>query len=193
MHSIVASVLLIIGLTSTGTALWNGQLIAALAIALATAYAVLAWYSGIIDSLTNPIFQLAGAVVILPIGLVAILNNNRALNVDLQVAYSAVLYDLGTMHLHCDVRSAELRKLQEFGVMACAMQGNSDQLGVLNELSKGIHFGPTLTVLDSGAALLDSENPNYCAKTFKAAENLCPTAFMSLKKSYRSALLAAAQ
>lgn len=58
MHRVVASVLLITGLTCTGTALWHGQLIAAVAIALTTIVAVAAWYPGFGDTLTNPFFSI---------------------------------------------------------------------------------------------------------------------------------------
>lgn len=58
MHRVVASVLLITGLPYTGTALWHGQLIAAVAIALTTLVAVAAWYPGFGDTLTNPFFSI---------------------------------------------------------------------------------------------------------------------------------------
>lgn len=184
--------LLAVGLILAAIFLYDGQPVIALSLALAGGYAALGIFLGIGESWANPSFQLAAAFIG-GIGLLGVFLHNRAFDTNLQGAYMNVLSDIVTIELRCRPMSTELRNMQPFGVAACASQQNSDQMGAVVELGKGLHFGPTLTLADSGVTLYKGEYPNYCARAFKATEQLCPLAFPSINKTSRSALLEAAK
>lgn len=183
---------LAVGLILAAVSLYNGQPVIALSLALAGGYAAFGIFMGVGESLVNPSFQLTAAVIG-GIGLLGVFLYNRAFDTNLQGAYMYVLSDISTMESRCRPMSTELRNIHTFGLAACASQQNSDQMGVVVELGKGLHFGPTLTLADSAATLYKGEHPNYCARAFKATEQLCPSAFPSIDKTSRSALLEAAK
>lgn len=188
----IAAAFLVVGLVLAGLSLHNGQPLVALTLALAGVYAAAGVAFGVSQALNSPTFQLAAGAVGL-IGLVSVFLYNRAFDVNLQSAYAGALYEMGTLELRCRPMSPELADIQRFGVAACASQGNSDQMGAVVELGKGLHFGPTLSLADSAIGATKSEPPNYCAQAAQAASQLCPNAFISMTADERRALADAAK
>lgn len=192
IRMISASGFLVFGLGLAAVSLYNGLPVVALALALAGVYAGLGIFLGVISSLQNPYFQLsAGLIGVL--GLVGVFLYNNAFNKDLQGAYIDVISSVGTMELSCRPMTPDLINIQKFAIAACSSQGNSDQMGAVVELGKGLHFGPTLTLVDTGTVLSKDELPNYCVRAFRAANQLCPSAFATMNKASRNALSNAAQ
>lgn len=183
-----ASGLFVLGFALGANSLYHGQPIVALALFLAGVYAALGVTLGIVDSFGNPIFKLA-AGALGALGLIGVVAYNRAFDLDLQRAHVEAFSQMGAMEFHCKPVSAELRKVQQFGIAACATQGNSDQLGALVELSKGVHFGPTLTMVDNAIANTTDATPNFCAQAFKEVVRLCPSTASFVSASTRRALL----
>ena len=176
-----------LGFVLGAISLYNGQPIVALMLLLAGAYAGLGVTLGILESWSNPYFKLAAAVIG-ALGLIGVFAYNRAFDHDLQRAHMEALYEIGVLETHCSL-SVELRKVQHFGIAACASQGNSDQFGALVELSKGIHFGPTLTLADSAITSAREANPDFCAHAFREAVRLCPAAATFVSALTRRSLL----
>lgn len=192
MRIFFAVFFLVAGLVLSAVSLYNGQPIVSLSLALAGGYVGLGILLGVSNTLASPTFQFSAALIG-AIGLFGVFFYNRAFDTNLQGAYIEALSDLGTMELRCRPMSAELRSIQTFGVAACASQGNSDQMGAVVELGKGLHFGPTLSLVDTSVTLSKGEHPNYCARAFKAADRVCPLAFSSMSTKFRTALLEAAK
>lgn len=192
MRIFFAAFFLLGGFILAAISLYNGQPVVALVLALAGGYAGLGIILGVSNTLLSQNFQFAAAFIG-GIGLLSVFLYNRAFDTNMQVAYIEVLSDIGTMELRCGPMSVELRNIQTFGIAACASQGNSDRMGAVVELGKGLHFGPTLTLVDTTITLSKDEHPNYCARAFKAADQACPFAFSSVSKTSRTALLEAAK
>ena len=189
---ISAGSFLVFGLGLAAVSLYNGLPVVALALALAGVYAGLGIFLGVTNSLQNQNFQIsAGLIGVL--GIIGVFLYNNAFNKDLQGAYIDVISSVGTMELFCRPTTPELLNIQKFAIAACARQGNVDQMGAVVELGKGLHFGPTLTLVDTGAGLSKGELPNYCVKAFRAANQLCPAAFATMNEASRNALSKAAQ
>ncbi len=184
---ILAGSFLAFGLGLAIVSLCNGLPVVALALALSGVYAGLGIFLGVTDSLQNPYFQISAGIIGV-IGIVSVFFYNNAFNKDLQGAYIDVLSSVGTMELSCKPMTPELINIQKFAIAACASQGNSDQMGAVVELGKGLHFGPALTLVDTGAVLSKGELPNYCIKAFHAANQLCPAAFATMNKASQNAL-----
>jgi hypothetical protein len=127
------------------------------------------------------------------IGLAAVLSYSNLFNHDLQRGYSAIAMSFPELDAYCPANSPELRRVKEYGVAACLLQSNRDAISATTELQKGIHFGPTLTLVDSAATLTAEGEVNHCARAFKEAVRLCPIAFSTLGAKERAALLAAAE
>lgn len=187
-----SSAFLIAGVILSGISLYNNQPLVALSLLLAGAYTAIALLFGVGNSLSDPRFQITAALIGI-LGLVGVFLYNKAFDRNLQGAYYDVLSDMATMELRCSPMSKELANVQNFGITACAVQGNSDQMGAVVELGKGLHFGPTLTIIDTSVAQTTGQSPNYCARAFKAADELCKSAFFSLDSKSKRALLDAAK
>lgn len=188
----IAVALALLGVILAGVAFYNRQPVVALALLLAGIYVALGVILGISDSLENPMFKAAAAVIGI-LGIAGVFLYNRAFDVNLQQAYPEAAYALATMQMQCPAMSPALRNIQEFGIKACALQGNGDQMRALIELQKGVNFGPTLTLADSAIALQSGTPANYCAKAASAAAALCPAAFDTMSGPVRHALLKAAE
>ena len=189
---IFASIFALVGIALAALSFFNGQAIVALSLVLAGVYVGFGVAVGVSESVKNPVFQIAAAVIS-AIGLLGVFIYNRAFDVNLQRAHIDALYELATLEMKCRPMSAELRDIQKFGVAACATQRNSDQIGAVIELGKGLHFGPTLTLADAAVATSQSNAPNYCAKAYKAAVQLCPSVSLSVPKISHDALISVAR
>lgn len=192
LRFILAGILATAGLVLAVISLVKGNPVVALALTLAAIYVGLGILLGVAESMINPHFQIAAAVIGL-VGIAGVFLYNRAFDFNIQDAHAAAVSEFVTMELRCRPMSIELQNIQEFGMKACATQGNSDQMTAVLELAKGVHFGPTLTIVDSAASLQKSPSPDYCAQAFKAASDLCPSAFLSLSNANREALIKAAK
>lgn len=192
LRFVLAGILAATGIVLAVISLVNGNPVIALALLLAAIYVGLGILLGVAESMANPYFQVAAAVIGL-VGIVGVFLYNRAFDLNLQDAHLGAMSDFATMELSCRPMSIELQNIQKFGMKACATQGNSDQMSAVLELAKGVHFGPTLTIIDSAASLQKGSPPDYCAQAFKAASDLCPLAFVSLSKANRKALVEAAK
>lgn len=170
----------------------SGKPVVALALALAAIYVGLGILFDFAESIGNPYFQIAATGIGL-IGIVSVFLYNPAFDLNIQNAHAEAVSEFVTMELRCRPMSIELRNIQEFGVKACATQGNADQMFAVLELAKGVHFGPTLAIIDSAASLKKGSPPDYCAQAFKAASDLCPSAFFSLSSATHEALIEAAK
>lgn len=191
MRIIFAGIFLALGIGLAILTFCKGMPAVALALALAGVYTGLGIFLGITDSLQNPIFQYLAAIIG-AIGILSVFLYSNFFNIKLQSAYTDALITVGAMDTSCRPMKSELLDIQKFAIAACSTQGNSDQIGVVVEFGKGLHFGPTLTLVDSSVALSNGEVPNYCAKAFLAANQLCPAAFTSMSEASRNALIKAA-
>lgn len=192
LRFILAGILAAAGIVLAVISLVNGNPVVALALTLAAIYVGLGILLGVAESMVDPYFRIAAAAIGL-VGLVGIFLYNRAFDLNIQGAHAEAMSEFLTMESRCRSMSIELQNIQKLGVKACATQGNSDQMSAVLELAKGVHFGPTLTIIDSAASLQNSSPPDSCAQAFKAASDLCPSAFVSLSSANRKALVEAAK
>lgn len=180
----------LLGLVLAALSLWNGQLLIALSLALAGIYCGLGVLLGIGEAISNPMFRDAAAVIG-AIGLLGVLLYGRAFDTELQDAHRAAFASFVDMEARSDCKPmpVELQKISGFGLKACAMQDNADQLSATAELAKGVYFGPTLSLADSAYSSTTEPPKDYCALAFKAAFAACPNAFHSLSETHKAALL----
>lgn len=189
---ISALVFALLGFVLAAFEVFNDQAIVALPLALTGIYVGFAVIAGAYESLKNPAFQ-AAAVVIGAISMYGVLTYHRAFDINLQNAHTEAIIQIGRLEMTCRQMPAELRDIQKFGVAACASQGNSDQLNATIELAKGQYFGPTLSLADAGFASSNIGTPNYCARAYKAAFQLCSSISLTVSKRSHEALLSAAK
>lgn len=187
-----AAIVGLAGLILAGISLANGQPIVALALALSGIYLGLGLIIGIAESLDNPNFKAAAALIGL-IGIVGVFTYNRAFDVNIQQAHAGASSSFSFLELQCRPMTPELRDIQNLGIKACALQGNSDQMSAVVDLAKGLHLGPALTLADSAASLGNAPAPDYCARAYSAASAICPAGFSSLSPADRKALLHASK
>lgn len=180
------------GIALSAMFLYRGQPILALATVAGGIYVGITLLRGFVESLMAPEFQLAAGVIGV-IGLLGSVQDSNLFDHKLQSGYARVLTGMAYLDMHCNPMPSDLRTIQEYGVAACAMQGNSDALRTVLDLNKGLYLGPTLSMVDSAATLGDDEQINHCARAYRAAQKLCPAAFSSVDKSERAALLEAAE
>lgn len=182
----------LIGLTVTGYSLYLGHFASALALLGSTAYLTLRVLMGPIRTMFSSSFDLA-ASVICTIGLVGTFASHSAFDFKLQAAYAEAFDSFLRMDSSCMRKNPQLSSIFDVGVRVCALQGNSDQSSGVRELSKGLHFGPALSIADSANSMMDVERQNDCARVFKQAINACPESFSDMSPAGRQTLLAAAQ
>lgn len=180
------------GLIMSGMFLFRAQPVAALVPLLCGTIMGGAFWLGFFDSLGSETYKAAGSLATM-VGLFAVFAYGSLFDTKLQQGYGAALMGFGHLEMYCPAATPNLRRIKDYGVAACAMQNNSDALSATAEFQKGIHFGPTLTLVDSAATLSQEKDVNHCARAFKIAEPLCPLAFSSLGKEERTALLVAAE
>ena len=188
----LAAMALLVELYFGGAAAWRGQWLSVLGYLLTGIFVAAACILSFSSSLLSPVFKLCAGVIGV-IGLVSVLHYNRAFNVDLQVAYGSAASEM--LEIENDYRpmTPELSELLNFGVKACSLQGGKDQLGGIGEVAKGIHYGPTMSLIDSAAQAAKSDQPNYCARAVEAVLQLDPNAFSRMDSDERKALLDAAK
>jgi len=180
-----------LGLFLAVLALMDGHWLAAISIALSGIYCGFRVLFGIRNALSNPMFDMAAAFIGL-FGLIAVFLDHRALDIELQDAHAAAFTSFANNYSYCRPMSATW-KIFANGMRACAMQGSSDQLSLSSDVTKGIYFGPTLSMVDSAYTATIEAPIDNCASAFKAAFAACPEAFYSLSESQKSALLKALQ
>jgi len=190
LRLILAGILGVVGIVLAGISIANGYPVIALALLLAAIYVFLGVLLGVMESMENPFFQIGAALIGL-VGIIGVFVHNRAFDINIQAAHRHALEAFATMDLHCRPISKELRKIQEFGLKACAIQDNSDQMSVVVDLAKGLYLNPPLTLADSAISLQKGMLPDYCAQVFKTALNICPSAFILLSNADREALIEA--
>lgn len=189
---VLAACAALIGLTVTGYALYQGHFTSAVALVLATACCVLRALAGPIRTMLSSSFELA-AGVIGTIGLFGTFFSHAAFDLKLQAAYAEATDSFLRMDPTCLRKNPQLSSVLEAGARACALQGNSDQISGVHELSKGLHLGPTLSIADSTNSMLKAERQNTCANIFMYAVSACPGSFSDISASGRQTLLAAAK
>lgn len=123
------------------------------------------------------------------VGLVAVFVEHRAFDVRRTEAHASVLTAFINMELACHVMDVSLREVQRTGIMACALQDNSDRIGAITELQKAQIFGPTMSLADSVHSATQPSDADLCAEAFRAAEPRCPGAFLGVAKSSKELLL----
>jgi len=186
----IAAGSMLAGATLAAFFFYGGQPWASFLFLLAGAYMALATVNGIRTSSGDPRFHLF-AGVIGAIGLLGTFAENRAFDLALQEAQADALAGFTSMGARCSGMSPDLQQMQSFGQRACGTQANSDQIRAVVELSKGLHLGPGLSMIDGAATLAAGNPPNYCAMIFVAAAARCPAAFTEVKWASRDALLKA--
>lgn len=187
VRRICAGVLFIVGLVLALMSLLDGHVVIALALAMAAVYVGIGVVIGVTTALENPGFKFAAAFIGL-IGIVGVFMYSRGLNPTLASAHTAAMNDFLRIDFRCHDASKELLDIQEFGIKACALQNNSDQMASVVDLTKALHLGPTSSLADSAISRAGSSTPDYCAVAFVAAEDFCQTAFPSLSSAEREAL-----
>lgn len=173
-------------------ALIAGQPVTALSLALAGVYCGLGVTLGVCQSISNPLFQ-AAAAVIGAIGLFAVFLYHRGFDSKLQEAHLMASASFLEMETHCKPMPIELQNIRLLGVKACATQDNVNQMSATVELAKGLYFGPTLSIADSAYSAGNEPAKDYCALAYQAAAAACPNAFISLSSAHKTALLGAAK
>lgn len=191
LKRISALVFALLGFVLAAIELFNNQAIMALALALTGIYVAFAVIAGMYESLMSPAFQ-AAAIFIGAISMYGVLTYHRAFDINLQNAHAEAITQIARLEMTCRQMPAELRDIQKFGVAACALQGNSDQLSATVELVKGQYLGPTLSLADAALTLSNADTPNFCARAYRAAFQHCPDISLTVSKRSHEALLAAA-
>lgn len=192
MRRLFALFFLLLGAYLAWSSARSGQPVQAFALALAGCYLSLAVVVGINASLNSLTFNLSASAIGL-LGIAAVFIYSNSFNYTLQGSYFDAIYDIGTLELRCKPMTKELRNLQDLGMRACATQRSGDQFDAVVALSKGLYFGPALTVLDSSATASQGSPPNYCARTVQEIVRQCSHAFTSVSKEGRAALREAAK
>lgn len=187
LRLICAGVLLIVGLVLAVMSLLDGQAVIALALAMAAIYVGIGVVIGVTTALESPGFKFAAAFIGL-VGIVGVFMYSRGLNPNLASAHAGALNDFLYIDSQCRRAPPELRDITKFGIKACALQNNSDQMASVVDLAKALHLGPTSSLADSAISRAGTSTPDYCAVAFKEAEKLCQTAFPSLSSAEREAL-----
>lgn len=188
LRTMCAGILFIAGIVLAILSLVRGQPITALALAMAAVYVGLGVVIGISTALVSPGFKLAAALIGL-VGIIGVFIYSRGLNPQVASAHASALNGFVHIDLQCPHPSAKLRKVQNFGTKACALQNNSDQMAAVIDLAKAIHIEPALSLADSTLSLDNGTPPDYCAIAFTAATKLCPAAFASLSSTDREVLI----
>lgn len=124
------------------------------------------------------------------IGLVAIFVEHRAFDVRRTEAHASVLNSFARMELACPVMNTELREAQRRGILACALQNNSDLGSAAAELQKARALGPTLSLADSVHTAVKTPDSDLCAEALRSALPQCPAAFADVTESSKQLLLA---
>lgn len=180
----------LLGLVLAGPSLLNGQPLIALSLVLAGTYCGFGVLLGVGETIPNPMFH-AAAAVIGAIGLFGVFLYHRAFDIGLQDAHRAAFISFVDLeaHSYCKPMTVELQRISVLGLEACATQDNVDQMSATAELAKGIYFGPTLSLADATYSSTTDPPKDYCAHAFKAAFAACPEAFHSLSGANKAALL----
>lgn len=173
-------------------ALIAGQPVTALSLALAGVYCGLGITLGVCRSISNPLFQVAAAVIG-AIGLLAVFLYHRGFDTKLREAHLTALSSFVEMDMYCKPMPIELQNIRLLGVKACAIQDNANQMSATVELAKGLYFGPTLSIADSAYSAGNESAKDYCALAYQAAVVACPNAFLSLSSAHKAALIGASK
>ncbi len=131
-----AAAIALLGAVLAVIALIQGQPVTSLSLALASLGVLL----GVCQSISNPLFQ-AAAAIIGAIGLIAVFLYHRSFDTKLQEAHSAVLSSFVQMDIYCKPMPLELQNISYFGVKACAIQDTANQMSATSELAKGLYLG----------------------------------------------------
>lgn len=185
-----ASAIALLGVVLAVISLIQGQAVTALALALAGIYCGLGVVLEVRQSISNPLFQ-AAAAIIGAIGLFAVFLYHPSFDTKLKEAHSAALSSFVQMEIYCKPMPLELQNISYFGLKACSAQDTANQMSATLELAKGLYFGPTLSIADSAYSATNAPAKDYCALAYKAAEAVCPNAFFSLSSTNKEALLKA--
>jgi hypothetical protein len=185
----VAAICVLLGLAVAGVqafqAHWLSS-ITALILGPTVGFIFLLGYNASRDS---PLIRtLAGLAVVL--GVMTVFFEHRAFDVRRTEAHTSVLAAFVEMELACPIMDTSLRDIQRKGIMACALQDNSDQIGAIAELQKARTFGPTASLADSVHSAVQPRDVDQCAEAFRAARPRCPSAFASVATSSQELLLA---
>jgi hypothetical protein len=189
---IVAAIILILGIVLGIVALVNGHSIVALALFLSGINVALGALLGISEYLTNPWFKLS-AGVLSALSVLAVFLYARAFQPNLQEAHADALVAFVKLGTPLHPASREVQDIANFGVKACALQGNSDQMDAMVGLTKSVYLGPGTSLADAVLSSAHGPNPDYCALAYKAVMRMDPTAFPFLSAADRRALSEAAK
>jgi hypothetical protein len=185
---VAVAVCLFAGLVMGGIFFYQGRPIFGVMLLLAGGVAALAFVLGGWESRHHPAIQI-GAAGLTALSIVGTFTYNRAFDPMLQSAQADALFEIGVLGQHCRPMTPELNRVRDFGMAACAQQASSDQLSAVGELANGMHFGPTVTLIDSAVTLGAGENPNYCAQAYAEVVRLCPASSLYIPTASRKALL----
>lgn len=189
---IVAAIILILGIALGIVALINGHPIVALTLFLAGVNVALGALLGISEYLTNPWFKLS-AGVLSALSMLGVFLYARAFQPNLQAAHTNALIVFAKLGTPLHPASRKVQDIAEFGVKACALQGNSDQMAAVIGLAKSMHLGPGASLADAALSSAHAPNPDYCALAYKAVNRIDPNAFIFLSAADRQALSEAAK
>jgi hypothetical protein len=187
---IAAAIIFGLGVALGIVALVNGHSVVSLALFLAGINVALGALLGIGEYLTNPWFKLsAGALSALSV--LAVFLHARAFQPNLEAAHADVLMAFVTVGMPGHPASPKVQDIANFGVKACTLQGNSDQMAAVVDLAKSVYLGPGTSLADAVVSSTHGANPDYCALAYKAVDRIDPTAFIFLSAADRRALFEA--
>ena len=189
---ISSAIIFVFGIALGVVALVNGYPVVALAMFLAGINVALGALLGISEYLTNPWFKLsAGALSVLSV--LSVFLYARAFQPNIQTAHTDALVAFVKLGTPEHPASQKVQEIAKFGVKACALQGNSDQMAAVTGLAKSIYLGPGTSLADAAVSSAHGPSPDYCALAYKAVDRIDPTAFIFLSAADRKALSEAAK
>jgi hypothetical protein len=147
---------------------------------------------GFREAFSNPLFKTISSIIA-AIGIVSTIIYNESFDTDLSDARSSALSSFISIPIYCKPVPVNLQKISEFGMKACAIKDNANQMSALAELWKGLYLGPGLSIVDAAISASNSQPKDYCALAYKAASDICPSAFLSMTEMQRSNLIKSLQ
>lgn len=189
---IAAAAIFVLGITLGVVSLVNGHVVVALGLFLAGVNVALGTLLGISEYLTNSWFKISAAVLSI-LSVFAVFLYARAFQPNLQAAHVDALMAFAKVGMPGHPAPREVQDIAAFGVKACALQGNSDQMDAVSDLAKSVYLGPGTSLADAVLSSVHEPKPDYCALAYKAVDRIDPTTFISLPTVDRKALLEAAK
>jgi hypothetical protein len=131
-------------------------------------------------------FWVAGLSIIGSVSAIcAIFFENRAFDLDLSTARIEAALALS----HASSKCPRSDDLFAEAAKACFIQSNLDQMDAVNESVKSAYLPPYIGLADQAKSSLGGDKADKCAKLFKEAYEICPSAFMEIPEKSMQALL----